>query len=283
MERIEEGAPHHDPAPGVARRTARRSAQADDHDGATVHRPAHRRTCATAPTVLAVSCPLGHLTPPVAPRSAGCATSGSRPQEPRRVDRAPRSAGSACPPARSCRSTAGVVLGRKPAPVEGSTDWPHLVHLPSDHTFVSRMHLQIELDGWQVLARDLDSRGGTTLTMPGPRPRTHARRRGLRPRARLHGRSTWPRSTRSASRSARRCRGERPVSAPVIPGFAFVEHLGSGGFADVFLYEQQWPRQRVAVKVVRPDVPADRPREVRCSPPRPTRWRGWPTTPTSSR
>jgi len=45
------------------------------------------------------------------------------------------------------------------------------------------------------------------------------------------------------------------VSAPVIPGFSFVEHLGSGGFADVFLYEQQWPRQRVAVKVVRPDVP----------------------------
>jgi eukaryotic-like serine/threonine-protein kinase len=45
------------------------------------------------------------------------------------------------------------------------------------------------------------------------------------------------------------------VSAPVIPGFQFVEHLGSGGFADVFLYEQQWPRQRVAVKVVRPDVP----------------------------
>jgi len=45
------------------------------------------------------------------------------------------------------------------------------------------------------------------------------------------------------------------VSAPVIPGFTFVEHLGSGGFADVFLYEQQWPRQRVAVKVVRPDVP----------------------------
>lgn len=45
------------------------------------------------------------------------------------------------------------------------------------------------------------------------------------------------------------------MSAPVIGGFAFVEHLGSGGFADVFLYEQAWPRQRVAVKVVRPDVP----------------------------
>ncbi|WP_181312647.1 serine/threonine-protein kinase [Nocardioides campestrisoli] len=45
------------------------------------------------------------------------------------------------------------------------------------------------------------------------------------------------------------------MSAPHIPGFTFVEHLGSGGFADVFLYEQAWPRQRVAVKVVRPDVP----------------------------
>ena len=47
------------------------------------------------------------------------------------------------------------------------------------------------------------------------------------------------------------------MSAPLIAGFTFVEHLGSGGFADVFLYEQQWPRQRVAVKVVRPDVPLD--------------------------
>jgi protein kinase-like protein len=44
------------------------------------------------------------------------------------------------------------------------------------------------------------------------------------------------------------------VTAPEIPGYTFVEHLGSGGFADVFCYEQQWPQQRVAVKVVREDV-----------------------------
>lgn len=42
--------------------------------------------------------------------------------------------------------------------------------------------------------------------------------------------------------------------APEIPGYTFLQHLGSGGFADVFLFEQQWPQQRVAVKVVRPDV-----------------------------
>ncbi|MCS5716002.1 serine/threonine protein kinase [Herbiconiux sp. CPCC 205716] len=43
----------------------------------------------------------------------------------------------------------------------------------------------------------------------------------------------------------------RPPSAPPeIPGFSFVELLGSGGFADVFLYEQRMPRRRVAIKVL---------------------------------
>ena len=45
------------------------------------------------------------------------------------------------------------------------------------------------------------------------------------------------------------------MSPPRIPGFTYIQHIGQGGFADVFLYEQEWPRQRVAVKVVRPDVP----------------------------
>lgn len=44
------------------------------------------------------------------------------------------------------------------------------------------------------------------------------------------------------------------MSGPRIPGLTYVQHLGSGGFADVFLYEQEWPRQRLAVKVIRPDV-----------------------------
>ena len=44
------------------------------------------------------------------------------------------------------------------------------------------------------------------------------------------------------------------MSGPPIPGFTYLQHLGSGGFADVFLYEQAWPQQRVAVKVVRADV-----------------------------
>ena len=38
---------------------------------------------------------------------------------------------------------------------------------------------------------------------------------------------------------------------PRLPGYTYIQHIGHGGFADVFLYEQEWPRQRVAVKVVR--------------------------------
>ncbi|WP_221585039.1 serine/threonine-protein kinase [Microbacterium sp. G2-8] len=40
---------------------------------------------------------------------------------------------------------------------------------------------------------------------------------------------------------------------PEIPGFTYLELLGSGGFADVFLYEQKMPRRRVAIKVLLPD------------------------------
>ncbi|SEQ81482.1 serine/threonine-protein kinase [Arthrobacter sp. OV608] len=41
-----------------------------------------------------------------------------------------------------------------------------------------------------------------------------------------------------------------PSTAPALPGFEYLELLGSGGFADVFLYQQQLPRRQVAVKVM---------------------------------
>ena len=49
---------------------------------------------------------------------------------------------------------------------------------------------------------------------------------------------------------ARRVAG-RP---PVLPGYSFVRPLGAGGFADVFLYEQDMPRRVVAVKVLIDDA-----------------------------
>jgi eukaryotic-like serine/threonine-protein kinase len=43
----------------------------------------------------------------------------------------------------------------------------------------------------------------------------------------------------------------------VLPGFTHLHVLGSGGFADVFLYEQNMPRRQVAVKVMLSDVVDD--------------------------
>lgn len=44
-----------------------------------------------------------------------------------------------------------------------------------------------------------------------------------------------------------------PSAPPLLPGLDYVRPLGSGGFADVFLYQQDMPRRQVAVKV----LPAD--------------------------
>jgi serine/threonine protein kinase len=41
---------------------------------------------------------------------------------------------------------------------------------------------------------------------------------------------------------------------PVIDGFEHLGELGGGGYADVYLYEQDRPKRRVAIKVLRTDV-----------------------------
>ena len=41
-----------------------------------------------------------------------------------------------------------------------------------------------------------------------------------------------------------------PGTPPVLPGYTHVRTLGTGGFADVFLYQQSMPRRTVAVKVL---------------------------------
>ncbi|MCX6502048.1 MAG: serine/threonine-protein kinase [Microbacterium sp.] len=48
-----------------------------------------------------------------------------------------------------------------------------------------------------------------------------------------------------------------PAAPPVLPGFSYVRPLGTGGFADVFLFEQDMPRRPVAVKVLLEDLVDD--------------------------
>ena len=44
-----------------------------------------------------------------------------------------------------------------------------------------------------------------------------------------------------------------PSQPPELPGYTFVRILGSGGFSDVYLYEQKLPKRRVAIKVLLTD------------------------------
>jgi hypothetical protein len=126
----------------------------------------------THETVLAVKCGAGHPTPPY---SAHCRVCGAdvAPQEPQRVAR-PSLGRLRLPNGQHVPLDRGVVLGRRPAPLPEGEEWPHLVELPTDSTYVSRLHLEIRLDGWLVMARDLGSQGGTTLKVPG-RPPTRIR------------------------------------------------------------------------------------------------------------
>ncbi|PVZ96438.1 serine/threonine protein kinase [Amnibacterium flavum] len=53
-----------------------------------------------------------------------------------------------------------------------------------------------------------------------------------------------------------------PSTPPALPGFSYVRALGSGGFADVFLYEQNMPRRQVAVKVMLSEVVNEQVRQM---------------------
>ncbi|WP_104083815.1 serine/threonine-protein kinase [Cryobacterium sp. Y11] len=48
-----------------------------------------------------------------------------------------------------------------------------------------------------------------------------------------------------------------PSAPPVLSGYTYVRPLGTGGFADVFLFEQNMPRRSVAVKVLLHDIVDD--------------------------
>ncbi|HSP51593.1 MAG TPA: serine/threonine-protein kinase [Cryobacterium sp.] len=53
-----------------------------------------------------------------------------------------------------------------------------------------------------------------------------------------------------------------PSTPPNLPGFSYLRMLGSGGFADVFLYEQNMPRRQVAVKVLLSEIVNDHVRQL---------------------
>jgi hypothetical protein len=122
------------------------------------------------PTVMAVLCPAGHASPPHANRCRSCG-SAVPPQEAFAMLR---------PPLGVLRLSTGdvvtldrnVLLGRAPKPAPGLAPdaQPHVVKVPSPERDVSRNHVEVLVDGWHVLLRDLGTTNGTTVALPGEAP-----------------------------------------------------------------------------------------------------------------
>jgi hypothetical protein len=153
--------PADDGATGMARTVNRAHLPA-----ATV---AHRPPPVPGPTVHAVRCPNQHLSPP---HAASCRVCGapvvSQPAVvvPRPVLGVLRlSTGDRIPLDR------GVVMGRAPSPVDDTDpDRPHVLRLASPADDISRVHLEVRLEDWNVLVVDLGSTNGTVVTAPGQEP-----------------------------------------------------------------------------------------------------------------
>ena len=123
----------------------------------------------TGPTVLARTCPQGHINPPTAASCRVCGTEMSG--EPRPVSR---------PSLGLMRLSTGavyeldrnIVIGRQPSAsrVAGAA-LPRMVQVPSDSGDISRSHAEVRLEGWHVMLRDLFSTNGTVLIREGSLPR----------------------------------------------------------------------------------------------------------------
>lgn len=118
--------------------------------------------------VMAALCPSGHPTPAFAPLCRVCGQAIPE-QEPRMIPRPTLgtlrlSTGQTIPLDR------GVILGRGPSvpvgyphgPGDGGIE-PRLVPVPDPNAYVSVRHLEISLDYWNVMVRDLRSTGGTRI------------------------------------------------------------------------------------------------------------------------
>lgn len=120
------------------------------------------------PTVLALLCPNGHPSPP---HTSFCSECGQRlTGTPTRVPR-PSLGLLTMPDGEVVVLTRSVIVGRAPSAERSSTrDEPRLLTVASPNQEISRSHVEICLEGWSVLARDLGSSNGTLLVRDAAAP-----------------------------------------------------------------------------------------------------------------
>lgn len=122
------------------------------------------------PMVLAVQCSSGHHNAPHATRCRVCGQELPS-QQPEQTPR-PALGLLRLSTGDVVTLDRGVLVGRAPrASTEASgARAPHLVRIASPDNEISRNHVEIVLDGWHVLVRDLGSTNGTTVALPGSSP-----------------------------------------------------------------------------------------------------------------
>ncbi len=66
--------------------------------------------------------------------------------------------------------TGTILIGRSPKPAGGHSGPVELVEVPSPRHDISRTHVEVRVEGWQVLVVDRGSTNGTVITIPGRQP-----------------------------------------------------------------------------------------------------------------
>ena len=115
--------------------------------------------------IMAVVCQNGHTSPQ---NATGCRVCGTpiAPQGPQLLPR---------PALAVLRSSDGsvveldraVLIGRAPSADKSSARSPRLLTVPSPGHDISRTHVEVAPDGWQVSVTDLQSTNGTLIVPPG--------------------------------------------------------------------------------------------------------------------
>jgi hypothetical protein len=115
--------------------------------------------------ILAVLCQNGHANPPNSNRCRVCGSPVAR--------RVPQFV--AGPVLAVLRASDGstaevdrpVLIGRAPSGDRSSSRSPRLMPVPSPNHDISRTHLEVAPDNWQIVVTDLNSTNGTVLVRPG--------------------------------------------------------------------------------------------------------------------
>ena len=115
--------------------------------------------------ILAVLCPNGHASPP---NSTSCRVCGSPvgTQGPQLVG-PPVLAVLRASNGSSAEVDRPVLIGRAPSGDRSRSRTPRLMTVPSPNHDISRTHLEVVPDEWQIVVTDLNSTNGTILVPPG--------------------------------------------------------------------------------------------------------------------